>query len=122
MSTRSLSLFFWKASSPSNKRGKTSTNHPILSVSVKEHENATYIGLKSWQDSPLTGTGFLQINPDVNVLKSAGQATKIAQIPGNLISKGLERLFNVGLIAFPALETLLWLNENLWDVATDPSN
>ena len=68
------------------------------------------------------GTGFLQVNSDVNILKSVGQATKIAQIPGNLISKGLEGLFNVVMIAFPALETLLRLNENLWEVATDPSN
>ena len=68
------------------------------------------------------GTGFLQVNSDVNILKSVAQATNIAQIPGNLISKGLEGLFNVVMIAFPALETLLRLNENLWEVATDPSN
>ena len=96
-------LFGWKASSPSSKHGKTGTNHAILTVSVKEHEHGAYIGLKSW----------LRVNPDVKIPKSVGQATKIAQIPGNPVSKGLEGLFNVGLIAFPAFETLLWLSENL---------
>ena len=71
---------------------------------------ANYIGLKSWQ----RGTGFLRVNPDVKIPKSVGQATKIAQIPGNPVSKGLEGLFNVVEIAFPALETLLWLSENLF--------